>query len=96
MHVNRRFSRKIVLFTLTESFKVIAVECSFVFRYLCIFPGDIAFRYLDGVLSDLHKEEVNENEISNDIVICDINKSMLEVGRRRAHILGIDKGELWT
>lgn len=70
------------------------MACSHIFRYLCIFPGDIAFRYLDGVLSKLCKEEINENEISNDIVICDINKSMLEVGRRRAHILGIDKGKL--
>jgi len=53
--------------------------------------GDIAFRYLDGVLSTLSKKDIDENRISNDIVICDINKSMLEVGRRRAHNLGIDK-----
>lgn len=33
-------------------------------------------------------------KLSNDIVICDINKSMLEVGRRRAHVLGIDQGKI--
>ena len=61
-----------------------------VFMYI---SGDIAFRYLDGVLSKLPQEEIEEEKISNDIVICDINKSMLEVGRKRAHRLGIDKGK---
>ena len=63
-----------------------------IINYIC-FPGDIAFRYLDGVLSTLSKKDIDESRISNDIVICDINKSMLEVGRRRAHNLGIDKGK---
>eukprot|EP00795_Rhopilema_esculentum_P015031 gene15031-6191_t len=53
--------------------------------------GDIAFRYLDGVLSRLKKEDVDLTSLSKDIVVCDINKSMLEVGRRRAQLLGIEK-----
>ena len=72
---------------------IVALLFSIILINLIYFPGDIAFRYLDCVLSTLSKKDIDESRISEDIVICDINKSMLEVGRRRAHNLGIDKGK---
>jgi len=48
--------------------------------------GDIAFRFLDHV--------GREGEAS--VVVCDINKSMLEVGEERAKALGYNKGVTWV
>ena len=55
--------------------------------------GDIAFRYLDGVVSKQCQTKIDRKKLSEDIVICDINRSMLEVGKRRAQTLGIDQGK---
>jgi len=48
--------------------------------------GDIAFRFLDHV--------GREGEAS--VVVCDINKSMLQVGEERAKLLGYNKGVTWV
>eukprot|EP00794_Sanderia_malayensis_P014093 gene14093-15565_t len=53
--------------------------------------GDIAFRYLDGVMMNQSDAMVDVDNLSQDIKICDINKSMLEVGRKRAYNKGINK-----
>lgn len=38
------------------------------------------------------KSEINKDSLKNDIVISDINKSMLEVGKQRAKNKGIHEG----
>ena len=47
---------------------------------------------MDGVLAKQKKSEINKDALKNDIVISDINKSMLEVGRQRAKNKGIQEG----
>merc|ERR1712038_277878 len=48
--------------------------------------GDIAFRVLDE-LQAKNKGDLNE-ETHGHVTCCDINKSMLDVGKDRAHKLG--------
>ena len=47
-----------------------------------IFTGDIAFRVLDE-LKEINKSNVDEDAFGH-VTVCDINKSMLEVGQDRA------------
>ncbi|XP_024531053.1 2-methoxy-6-polyprenyl-1,4-benzoquinol methylase, mitochondrial isoform X2 [Selaginella moellendorffii] len=60
--------------------------------------GDIAFRVLDTIYSkeqrSPQKKEVNEKEVVDEtrVYVCDINASMLDVGRQRAKTRGL--GEL--
>jgi len=49
--------------------------------------GDIAFRFLEHVGRTEHKARV---------VVCDINKSMLEVGEARAKVQGYNSGVSWV
>ncbi len=53
--------------------------------------GDIAFRYLHH-LKNLEKDK-EFNEILNKVTICDINPNMLEVGKKRATLLGYDESK---
>merc|ERR1711892_987132 len=50
--------------------------------------GDIAFRFLDHV-----GKECGDGA---SVVVCDINKSMLEVGEERAKTLGYTSGVSWV
>ena len=50
--------------------------------------GDIAFRFLDHVGRDCGG--------GASVVVCDINKSMLEVGEARAKTLGYNSGVSWV
>lgn len=50
--------------------------------------GDIAFRFLDHVGRDCGG--------GASVVVCDINKSMLEVGEARARTLGYNSGVSWV
>eukprot|EP01035_Chromulina_nebulosa_P019775 gene19775-25713_t len=61
--------------------------------------GDIAFRSLASLFSSyshlIDKLPEVQNELDRQIVICDINKDMLEVGRQRAvNVVGVDKSKL--
>jgi len=49
--------------------------------------GDIAFRFL---------EHVGRAESKASVVVCDINKSMLEVGEARAKVQGYNSGVSWV
>lgn len=53
--------------------------------------GDIAFRFLDKVGRNLAEDEEGAN-----VVVCDINKSMLQVGESRALSLGYHSGISWV
>lgn len=52
--------------------------------------GDIAFRFLD------HVGRAQLDQEGASVVVCDINKSMLEVGQERAEELGHTRGISWV
>jgi len=53
--------------------------------------GDIAFRFLEKVGRSSAEDEEGAN-----VVVCDINNSMLQVGESRAHSLGYHSGISWV
>jgi 2-methoxy-6-polyprenyl-1,4-benzoquinol methylase len=55
--------------------------------------GDIAMRYLNYIKYKERKKELMLNE-KNEIVVCDVNQAMLDVGKRKAEHLGINKGSI--
>lgn len=75
----------------------------------CLFAGDIAFRFHNFVTSleddhdadyDIHAQYTDDSEPvesttpRSHVTVCDINQSMLEVGKGRAAEAGITSGAL--
>ena len=54
--------------------------------------GDIAMRYLNYLKYKGRKRKANLMDIKSEIIVCDVNQAMLDVGKRKAEYLGIDKG----
>ncbi len=57
-----------------------------------IHPGDVAFRFLDAIKSNRHPRSPPTSV--GQVVVCDVNPSMLEVGRRRAEERGAEDAGL--
>lgn len=56
--------------------------------------GDITMRYLNYMkYRDRNKKAVVHEE--SEIIVCDVNQAMLDVGKRKAEKLGVNKG-FWT
>ena len=56
--------------------------------------GDIAMRYLNYLKYKERKKRATLVE-NSEIIVCDVNQAMLDVGERKAKFLGVNKGSVW-
>ena len=55
--------------------------------------GDIAMRYLNYLKYKERKKRATLVE-NSEIIVCDVNQAMLDVGERKAKFLGVNKGSV--